>query len=279
MTLSFNRLLNQVSLNVKLKWQLYSMIIIIAIVILIFHYFNKEFTAFDFVSSRLSNKQFFNSSPSIDIHKFHFKWFPLFLLYVSSIITSFSFSEYSNATSTTFHLSLPSSTFEKWLSKAIIALAITPLCLILIYQAFIWISQLWPAVDEYYQVPVDVLDPHLRPHIITAILFQGVIFAFSIWYRKWSIAKALLTISVVILIYNIVMVLGIILFEPEKGLTEGLTVQSITSVSDFISSSKKSTVIRNASFIDTFYRNKYVLTGISLICLVLSFLKFKEIES
>jgi len=255
------------------------MIIIMALVILIFHYFNKEFTAFELVSSRLSNKQFFNLSPSIDIHKFHFKWFPLFLLYLSCLITSFSFSEYNNTTSKIFHLSLPSSIFEKWFAKVIIALFITPICLILLYQVFIWISQLWPAVDEYYQVPVHVLDPYLRPHIITAILFQGVVFAFSIWYKKWSIAKALLGFAVMILIYNIIMVIGIILFVPDAGLTEGLTIQSMTSVSDFISSSRKSTTISDTSFIDTFYRNKYVLGSISLVCLGLSYLKFKEMES
>lgn len=279
MTLNIKRLLHQIKLNLHLKWKTYAMLVIIGLVIVVFHYFNKDFTAIDFISSKISNRNFFNTAPNIDVNKFHFNWFPQFLLYLSCAITSLSFSEYSSNTSRTFHLSIPSSILEKWLSKVIIALFLGPLSLVVLYQIFIWISQLWPPVDDYYQVPVHVLDPYLRPHIITAILLQGIFFASCIWYKKWSIVKALLSILVIIMIYNTVMTLSIILLNPGESLAEQITVQSLTSTEDFLRASDKLTAIREFSFLDVFFRDKIMLSIISLLSLGLSFLKFKEMEA
>ncbi len=279
MTINLNRLIFQILLNLRLKWKTYAMLILIALVILTFHYFNKDFRAAEFISSRISNTQLFNTTPDIDINKFHFKWFPQFILFLSCVITSLSFSEYSNSTSRTFYLSLPSSTLEKWLAKVIIALVVIPLSLTFMYQVFIWLSQLWPQVDEYYQVPVHVFDPFLWPNILTTILLQGIFFAFSIWFKKWSLAKAILAMVVVASIYNIVMILSIILLNSEQGLNEDLTIQSLTSIKDFINGTNMSTSVKDYMFFDVFFRNKYVLSFLSTLGLLLSYIKFKEMES
>jgi len=279
MTLNLHRLLYQISLNLKLRWKTYGMLIIVSLVILVFNYFNKDFGALDFLNSRIGNTRFFDPAPDISIHKFHFKWFPQFLLYLSCIITSLSFSEYGSKTSRTFHLALPSSVLEKWLSKAIIALIISPICLIILYQVFIWISHLWPDVDEYYQVPVNVFDPYLRPHIINTILIQALVILLSIWYKKWSLVKAILAAVVIILVYNLIMIISVILFSTNDDLAKHISVQSFTSTKDFLRYSRVTSDVTTYSFFDVFINNKLYLGALASLSLVLSFLKFKEMEA
>lgn len=247
--------------------------------ILIFHFFNKEFSVSDLISAQMGTTTFFNSGTSPDIHKFHFKWFPTFLLLLASIITSLSFSEYGDSRSRTFHLSLPSSTTEKWLSKVIISLIISPIVLIALYQAFIWVSSLWPSVDEYYQVPVSVWDPYLRPQIIYAILLQGIVILASIWYKKYSIGKAIIAFICIAFIFNLVLMLSIVLLSDNSKLLENLSIQSLASIEGFIRGSRLSTSVQDLSFSETFLNQTSTLSLVCLGCLGLSFLKFKEMEA
>jgi len=246
------RLINQISLNLQLRSKSYALIIIIGLIFIIFQFFNKDFNIGTFLSSQITGTRFFTNSTSIDIHKFHFNWFPIFFLFLSSIITSISFSEFQENTSRTFHLAIPSTIFEKWFSKVLIALILSPLIIIFLYQSFIWVSMYWPSVDSYYQVPTGVLDPFFRPIIIKTILIQGVIILGATLYKKQSLAKTLVTILCIIVAYNIILIVSLSLFGGGSSLFSNFSIYSLMNPDLLIEEANQVSRNRDFSFLNTF---------------------------
>lgn len=279
MTINLKRLYHQILLNLQLKWKLKAIVVVISLVVVIFHYLNKDFSFFNLITTMLSGRSLVSNSYTTEVHKFHFSWFPIFLIMVSTIITSLIFTEYSEKTSRTFHLSLPSTIIEKWLAKVLIAVIICPLALTVLYQIFISVSNLWPSVDEYHQVSTHILDPVMRANIPMVMLLQGVIVLFALWFRKFSFLKTILAVILIIISYNSIVIVSTILFDGSNELMSDTSIQHLTSVNDFLSSTNRITQVKNIGFRDIFLSSNLRLAITSSFCLLLSFLKFKEMQS
>jgi len=149
----------------------------------------------------------------------------------------------------------------------------------MVYQIFIWVSQFWPDVDKYYQVSVNVLDPYFRSQIINSILLQGLVVLGAVWFKKFSIVKTLLFGLLTVALYNLSVVISLILFADNNELAENVSIQTLSSVSDLIIKSDLRTTLSKMSFTETFMDNTLSIGIVSLICLGISFIKFKETQA
>lgn len=265
--------------EIKEKWRIFLIVIVISFAIAIFYYFNKDFS----LASILSSSSFPTFSPSgfslsdSTGFKFHLNWLPQVILYAASILTSLAFSEYQQKESATFNLATPATQLEKWSAKAILFIIIFPTILILLYQAFMWLTNIWGTPDDMTQVRVNIFDPYFYSFYKDTILMQCLIFAGAILYKKYSILKILLLMMGLYMLYNFLSIVSLVIIN------EDIELFGKGSVLDLFSLDK---TLTNSSF--RLNSNRDLLMGIpyqvfmylmASVCILFSYLRFKEIEA
>jgi len=257
------------------------MVTSIAFAIAAFYYFNQGFSVSSLLSSSslpsFNNIGFSNLTGSA-VFKFHMNWLPQVILYTSCILTSLAFSEFEHKQSAIFNLTIPATQYEKWSAKAILYIIIFPLLLILLYQVFIWLSNVWHSSDSISQVKVNILDPYFYTFYRDTFIFQCFIFAGAILYKKYSILKILLLGLGLYMIYNFVSIVSIVIINDEINLFGKGSILDLFSLDKTISNSDLRLPYSNE---DLFMGIPYlVFTYIfAAVCITFSYLRFKELEA
>jgi len=265
----------------KQKWRIFLIVILIAFLIVSFYYFNNGFSAgslFGNSSIPNFNNVTFSSNNRASSFKFHLNWLPDLILFTSCILTSLSFSEYEQKASATFNLTTPATQLEKWSAKAILFIIIFPLVLILLYQVFIWFSTIWEIQGSSSQVKVNILDPYFHSYYRDTILMQCLFFAGAIIYKKYSILKILLLGVGLYMIYNFTSIVSLVIINDNITLFGNGSILDIFSLETTISNSNLRMVEIGK---DQFMGIPYIMFMylFASVCIVFSFLKFKEIEA
>ena len=172
---------------------------------------------------------------------------------------------------------LPSSNFEKWASKLIISAIIFPTLFISFYMIFQWISLRWGGVHERAILRID--DPYLWKFLMPYLSIQCFFLLGSVYFKKYAFIKSLAT-----MIFSILGVLAIRNFALAiiLGDFEAIDITSFTTVNVFLDGQPQS---YSKSFQD-FLASARLLPNyttliwiVSVYALILSFVKFRELEA
>ena len=283
--MSITNVLRLIKMDCSSKASRYLLFLVFGIGLLIFYFFNYDFSLLsivDNVSGRsLNNYQNFINNQNLSTSKFHLTWFPKVFLLIATMITSISFSEYSMKESKIFHLTIPSKPAEKWFAKLIIALLLFPVIFLFIYQAFALLTYQWDKSLPFHIVSLHITDPFIWKHTFQIIAIQGIVFLGAVSFRKYSFFKTVLAIGVITVLVNIVLMISITILREDINLfTEG-GLAGLTSIDNAIYMSGFK--LQNAERVDIYghygFTPSTILYLISIICVLLSFLKFKELEA
>ncbi len=272
---SFLSRVNLLILNeIRLKSTIYLLLVAISFIFLVFNFWGSDSPLFQTLDTlfSLQNSNFIQQNNAA--HKFHLVWFPRVLIISSSIFTSLSFTEYHPNNIANFHLSLPATKMEKWVSKVILSVIIFPLVFVVLYQLFALTSYKW----NTDLVRLGISDPYLWKYFKDTIFLQCVIMLAAIAYKKYSIFKAILALAVVYVLYNFIELVSFKIFREDIAFVWNGNIPGITSLVDFID---QAGYLINSSFLEShagIQPNK-LLPYIALISLYLSYLKYTEIES
>ncbi len=238
-------------------------------------------TTFNFSSSRTIysvGRAFINVPDSYGLLKYHITYFPLALYGIGLLFNSILFSEYGDTMSRRFHLSLPASIPEKWGAKVILSLVVFPLAFLLLYQLYALITYQWGALRGMNYVRLSLLDPLLWHHVGYYLLYGGIFFGLASCFKKYGIVKVVLFFIGIRLATSILMSIIMIILLPDFDTDQ---------LSDFFSlSGYRSFVFDNEhSFKEGFIShnlllsNPWILGVVAILSLILSYLKYQELEA
>jgi len=283
MQVNFNRLLHLIMLEVRQKWKSFLLILGIGFLIPTFYHVNPEFSLFTMITSFTETTVNFNPFYSFDTasqSKFHFTWFNQLLLVASSTLASFAFTEYAKKESAHFHLSLPASITEKWLAKVILYLLILPATIIILYHIFIQLTEYWGGSQIAHQVIPGFFDPYLWGHIVRIILSLCFIFLGATYFKKFSLFKTVLAGLLLYLGYNFLQLTSLVIINENIDLFAKGKLIGFSSIHEMIGSSGyRFSGIKNP-FGPFLGLSPRFFTGLcAMVALILSFLKYRELES
>lgn len=279
MTYSIKRIQFLMKNEIKQKWRIFLIVTAISFAVAMFYYFNKDFS----IASLISTSSFPRFSPSgfslsdSTGFKFHLNWLPQVILYAASILTSLAFSEYHEKESATFNLATPATRLEKWSAKAILFIIIFPVILILLYQVFIWLTNIWGTPDGMTQVRVNIFDPYFYGFYKDTILMQCLIFAGAILYKKYSILKILLLMIGVYMLYNFFTIVSLAIINDKIDLFGEGSVLDLFSLENTITNSKFRINNNESTFMGIPYQ--IFMHLMASVCILFSYLRFREIEA
>ena len=197
------------------------------------------------------------------------------------VITSISFSEYSQKDSRVFHMTMPASPFEKWVSKVIIAIILFPMAFLILYQVFAQLTYRWDEAFPFNIVQLNFFDPFIWKHVIDAIAIQGIIFFGAVTFRRYSFFKTILAIGLIIIICNLLLMIGITVMREDVNLFSRGGIAGLMSFENAVILSGYEFQSKSETNVYQYYglSSSTLLYMLSLMCLLLSYLKFKEIEA
>ena len=288
---SAGRMLWLLSNEIRIKKAQYILIILAAFGLLTFFYFNPGFSFTRLFDSIINPNQsvtsngrtvFFNSfigSVTNTSSKFHLDYFPNALILVSTILTSLSFSEYSDENNSRFYISLPARTIEKWVVKAFWYILVFPLLFYLLYQLFAQVSYGWDNKNSLVRVPF--LDPYIWRYIFINIGVQITVFVGALFFRKYSAIKFILFAFG---LYQILIIIRNLLVANFVSASKSASLGSIFSSSWWKSYlTKEGLTSPNISFEYPFLFDGFVpiVTGLFLALFMLhaGYLRFQEFEA
>lgn len=125
-----------------------------------------------------------------------------------TIFSNSIFTEFREPTKRASYLNLPSSTFEKWLTKWILAFPVyLILSLILIYMTYIPVAYAIESVwNECRYIPLtETFGTSFKITLMTAILYQSFAFLFGIIFNKYAVLKSIAVAVIVSILFSLVM--------------------------------------------------------------------------
>lgn len=269
----------------RLKGRLYILITSVWFIMIIFLFFNSSLSITDLFTSNTSFTNFnpgANTFAQFESHKFHLIWYPQVFLIVTSIFTSLSFSEYAENSQRNLYLSLPATQLEKWLAKLIIALIILPAIFIILYQIFAFLTYRWDNYISIEQVKLTLADSFLWTETKKILIFQCFVFFGAILYQRYSFFKTTLLALSIYATYNIIQFLTLSIIREDLSLFGNGNIPGITSIKN--ATSNAGYYLNQKMFTSPFdlYTNTNfasIYIGLSFIFLMLSYLKFVELET
>ena len=187
-----------------------------------------------------------------DFEDFHGIWYPIVLLGGGYLFTSASFSELNKASSRMGYLSLPASTFEKFLSKFLITNLGFILFTTLAYGLFALISN--SISQSYFGFTFQEFNPFREYYPIILIVYittHSIFLLGAITYNRFAIFKTFLSIVAIYFILAAIIYFGVriifhdafdgmfsvrnnILYHPSDQLKE-FVEHSLPKIAQFIS--------------------------------------------
>ncbi len=280
MTFNLQRIGFLIINDIKSKGSLYGLTLGLCFMVVAFYFYNENFSILETISSIGTGYSGFNNfgnSSGSEYYKFHFTWFPQLFLVASSIITSFSFSEYSKSNSASFHLGLPASTLEKWAAKILFAIVLSPIAIIIFYELFIIATSIGSSEIASRQVKVHMNDPYIWKNIINLIPWQCFIFLGALIFKRFTIGKLLLTGMLLVIGFNTVILLSLIVQNPDIDFFKNFSINNLSSVDSLLSAAGYH-VKAEKSFLLSFSNTTYLNIG-CIVALIISYLRFSELDS
>ena len=267
------------------KGGFYLLITIVSFAILLFYFFNYNFSFLSVVDSISGRRMpyFTNQDGVMDYStsKFHLTWFPQIFLLTTSVFTSVAFSEFQSRSSNIFHLSLPANMLEKWISKVLIVFIILPICFILLYQLFALLTYRWDNQLPFNIVRLDLGDPFQWQHIKRIIILQGIVLFGATFFKKYAFFKILLTVAIVYLSFNLVQIISLSIFREDINLLSEGGFPGINNLNNSLLLTRNRIQPEEYANVFSFYgiKQNVFFYLLSIGCLFLSYLRFRESEA
>ncbi len=258
----------------------------VSMIVLIFYFFNSSFSISNLISQNgpapIGFNQFSTSNLEFESQKFHLVWFPQMFLIVCSIFTSLAFMEYAESKNINFHLPIPATKFEKWLSKAFIILLLLPLGYLVAYQLFAILTYSWDNNLSSEQVHLTLGDPYLWGYASKVLLLQCIIFLGATIFKKYAFFKITLTIFLIYVAYNLLQFLTFQIVNEDLNLLSANSTPGITPINASLRDAGYYISSPHLQTISDLYTNDRfhgIFCVLALGALFLSYQRFKEMES
>ena len=213
--------------------------------------------------------------------KFHIQYFPAALFIVGFIVTSISFMEYGDIRSTRFHMTIPAKLGEKWISKLIITTIIFPLFFLCLYQCFAVATYHWGATNGLEYVKLPFFDPLVWQFVGLYMVSQCFVFLFAVIYRKYSFVKLILTYMGLYFLCALVLNLSLIIMLPEMNVLDEPYNHNLFDWSNYLGFLNHNVKTLSATFspVLSYFNSSYFMVLAVVVALLLSFMRFKELEA
>lgn len=213
--------------------------------------------------------------------KFHIQYFPAALFIVGFIVTSISFMEYGDIGSTRFHMTIPAKLGEKWISKLIISTIIFPLFFLCLYQCFAVATYHWGATNGVEYVKLPFFDTLVWQFIGLYMVSQCFVFMFAVIYRKYSFVKLILTYMGLYFLCALVLNLSLIIMLPEMNPLDEPYRHNLFDWSNYQGFLNHNVKTLSDTFgpILGYFKSSYFMMLAVVVALLLSFMRFKELEA
>ena len=276
--ISFSRIKGLIIKDLRQKSQVSFLIFLAVFGLMMISYFNTGFSPLrDLISIFLGGSEIPLTSLSSNPQKFHLDWFPQSFYLLGLVYTSISFSEYSADESRIFHLLIPSTQLEKWLSKLIISAVLFPTSFIAFYMIFQWISLQWGGVQ--YRAILGLDDPYLWGFIMPYLSLQCFFILGSVYFKRYALLKTLALMAFSFIGMLVLRNFALAILLGEFG---AINVMSFTTLNVQLEGENYSYTGTLEQFLSSslwFPSFDVLICLLSIGALVLSFLKVKELEA
>lgn len=278
MTINLKRLIHLIITEIRMKGGLFLLIAVVSFAFL-FYTFSTGQTDLMATASSLVNapNQFsiIESSITQSHFKFHLNWFSSAYFTMLVIFTSLAFSEYHDKRNRQFQLSLPASLAEKWSSKFIIYIILIPIVILLLYMVFAHFSYGW----NEKQVRLGLTDPYLWKQIKPIIPQLCVIFLAALFFKKFSFFKIMLAGIVLYICKNLIEVITFVVSNDSIALFSNGGTPGIDTLSSILGKVGYSQYSTESISYFLGISQLTELSIIAVLALIVSFIKFRELES
>ncbi|MEM8528164.1 MAG: hypothetical protein AAGG68_26205 [Bacteroidota bacterium] len=162
---------------------------------------------------------YYNQNPNFNYHNFRtlVDLFAVLFLVVGFVFTSIAYSDLIRVPKAQNYLSLPATTFEKWMSKWLLTAVAFPIAFLLLYQVFSWFCY---AVGQSMGVEIITLplfDPYVWRITSYYLVFQSIFLLGAVSLPKVSFFKTIAVGIGLVVVALLVANLVLWIIKPELG--------------------------------------------------------------
>jgi len=276
---SFQRILWLICVELRYKFRIIGSLFLVCFAILIFYFWCVSIKDLALKPEILSHRTLAVSSYLNPMaFKFHIYAFAVALFGLGLVLNSLLFSEYGEEKSKMFHIAIPCAFQEKWLSKLIISLIVYPIVFLLLYQLFAVLTYHWSSKKGFDIVRLNLLDPLLWRYVSYYILGAVTLFGVNTYFRRHTLLKMSVFITLIYFGANVVLNLASLTIYPD--------FDSSKMVDYFLPGGYENFVMANGYIFDKDYigigvilKHPIFITILAVVSIVLSYLKFYELEA